>query len=354
MNDDMLAEIHSQPAMLEESLIDLRRQVREMGIAEPFRKVLLTGSGDSVIAALALETLFRANLDAEIRVVSSLQASRYEALDSETLVVAISVSGGVARTIEAVMRARDAGAQTLAVVARDGSQLGATAHEQIRMASPMTRSTPHSRDYTATLLALAVVLERLTQRRFPELERWPEVTQATLDRAFADLPSWADEGPQAIFLGAGPDAATARYAALKFWEGGSMRAIWDDLEEFAHGSQLMAAPGQSVVMLATGPGAGRALEFRPGMEALGLRVRLVTDRSSIVGPDSFHAPALGGTPWSPLVMCLPVQVLTYLTVQRRGIDLSLAMGGAEYGDRFQEMHVEWTKRSAFDPDGTLF
>ncbi len=354
MNEDMLAEIHSQPAMLAQSLIDLRGQVQEMGIPRPFRKVLLTGSGDSVIAALALETLYRANLDAEIRVVSSLQASRYEALDAGTLVIATSVSGGVARTIEAVMRARDAGAQTVAVVARDGSTLGDVAHEQLRMASPMTRTTPHSRDYTATLLALAVVLERLTQRRFTELERWSEITNDILDRAFVELPSWADESPQTIFLGAGPDAATARYAALKFWEGGSMRAIWDDLEEFAHGSQLMAAPGQSVVMLATGPGAGRALEFRPGMLALGLRVRLVTDRSTIVGPDSFQVPDLVGTPWSPLVMCLPVQVLTYLTVQRRGIDLSHAMGGAAYGARFDEMHVEWTKRSALDPDGVLY
>ncbi|MEO6208188.1 MAG: SIS domain-containing protein [Candidatus Limnocylindrales bacterium] len=354
MNEAMLAEIRSQPAMLEQSLIDLRGQVQKIGVGKPFRRVLLTGSGDSVIAALALETLFRANLDAEIRVVSSLQASRYEALDTETLVVAISVSGGVARTIEAVLRARDAGAQTVAVVARDGSQLGEAAHEQLRMASPMTRTTPHSRDYTATLLALAVLLERLTPRTFTELERWPELTDNTLDRAFVEMPSWADESPQTIFLGAGPDAATARYAALKFWEGGSMRAIWDDLEEFAHGSQLMTAPGHTVVMLATGPGAGRALEFRPGMQALGLRVRLVTDRSTIVGPDSFQTPDLGGTAWSPLVMCLPVQVFTYLTVQRRGIDLSLAMGGAEYGERFQEMHVEWTKRSALDPDGTLY
>lgn len=354
MNEAMLAEIQSQPAMIEQSLVELRAQVQAIGTAKPFRKVVLTGSGDSVIAALALEALFRANLEAEVRVASSLQASRYEILDAETLVVAISVSGGVARTIEALMRARDAGAQTVAVVARDGSPLGDVAHEQLRMAAPMSRSTPHSRDYTATLLALAVLLERLAQRRFTALDRWSEATDDTLERAFVALPPWADDSAQTIFLGAGPEAATARYAALKFWEGGSMQAIWDDLEEFAHGSQLMAAPGQSVVMLAAGPGTARALEFRPGMEALGLRVRLVSGRSTIVGPDDFGVPDLGGTPWSPLVMCLPVQVLTYLTVQRRGIDLSLPMNGAAYGQRFDEMHVEWTKHSALDPAGTLY
>jgi glucosamine 6-phosphate synthetase-like amidotransferase/phosphosugar isomerase protein len=218
------------------------------------------------------------------------------------------------------------------------------------MASPMTRTTPHSRDYTATLLALAVVSERLTGRRFTELDRWPEVTDGVLERAFVELRRWTDDSPQTIFLGAGADAATARYAALKFWEGGAMQAIWDDLEEFAHGSQLMAAPGQSVVMIASGPGTGRALEFAPGMEALGLRVRLVTDRPDIVGPDNFYVPELGAPRWSPLVMCLPIQVLTYLTVGHRGIDLSLAMGGVDHGERFQAMHVEWTKRSVIDPD----
>lgn len=350
MNQDMLTEILSQPTMLEQSLVDVRHQADDLRIATPFRKIVLTGSGDSVIAALALEALYRANLDAEIRVMSSLQASRYEPFDAETLIVAISVSGGVARTIEAVIRARAAGAQSLAIVAREGSELGTAAHEQLMMASPLTRTTPHSRDYTATLLALAVALERLAGRRFKELERWPEVTDGVLERAFVELRPWTDDSPQTIFLGAGPDAATARYAALKFWEGGAMQAIWDDLEEFAHGSQLMAAPGQSVVMLASGPGTGRALEFAPGMEALGLRVRLVTDRADIVGLDDFRVPELGGPRWSPLVMCLPIQVLTYLTVAHRGIDLSLAMGGVDHGEPFQAMHVEWTKRSVIDPD----
>jgi hypothetical protein len=52
----------------------------------------------------------------------------------------------------------------------------------------------------------------------------------------------------------------------------------------------------------------------------------------------------------PLVSCLPLQVLTYLTVQRREIDLSVEMGGAPYGPLYGEMHVEWTKHSAIDTD----
>jgi glucosamine 6-phosphate synthetase-like amidotransferase/phosphosugar isomerase protein len=217
------------------------------------------------------------------------------------------------------------------------------------MPEPLTRHTPHSRDYTLTLLALAVLLERLAQERFEPLDRWPEVTRDVLGRAFAELPGWVDDSPQTIFLGAGPDRATARYGALKFWEGGAMRAIWDELEEFAHGSQLMAVPGQSAVLIGGAEAIDRAEEFLSGLRRMEIAARLVTDRAGR-GLERFTVPDLGGASWMPLVSCLPLQVLTYLTVQRRGIDLSLEMGGAPYGPLYGEMHVEWTKHSVIDPN----
>ena len=119
---------------------------------------------------------------------------------------------------------------------------------------------------------------------------------------------------------------------------------------------VAAAEFLAAIIITAAAFSGRQFDdgMRAKTSALGLRVRLVSDRATLAGPDDFRVPDLGGTPWSPLVMCLPIQVLTYLTVQRRGIDLSLPMNGAVYGKRFDEMHVEWTKRSALDPDGTLY
>ncbi len=349
MNEIMLREILDQPAALQGALVDLRRQVRDLDLGPPPRKVILTGSGDSIIAGTALESLYRRSLSAEVRAIPSMEASRYEPCDEGTLVVAVSVSGGVARTIEAVLRARAQGARALAIIARPGSRLAEAAGAELLMPEPLTRHTPHSRDYTLTLLALAVLLERLAQDRFEPLDRWAEATRDVLDRAFAELPGWVDDSPQTIFLGAGPDRATARYGALKFWEGGAMRAIWDELEEFAHGSQLMAAPRQSAVLIAGAQAFGRAEEFLSGLRRMEISARLVTDRAGR-GPERFTVPDLGGAAWMPLVSCLPLQVLTYLTVQRRGIDLFLEMGGVPHGPLYGEMHVEWTKHSAIDPN----
>ncbi|MDQ3407416.1 MAG: SIS domain-containing protein, partial [Chloroflexota bacterium] len=141
MNEIMLREIQDQPAALERASVDLRRQVRELDLGPPPRKVILTGSGDSIIAGTALESLYRRSLAAEVRAISSMEASRYEPFDQETLVVAVSVSGGVARTVEAVLRARAQGARALAVVARPGSRLAEAAGAELLMPEPLARHT---------------------------------------------------------------------------------------------------------------------------------------------------------------------------------------------------------------------
>ncbi len=345
MNEMMLREILDQPAALANALVDLRRQGDLLGLRRPYRKIVLTGCGDSAIACAAVESLYRAWTGGEVRVCTSLEASRYEDFDGETLVIAVSISGGVARTIEAALVAGAAGARTLAIVARAGSELARVSKEELLMPEPLARNTPHSRDYTLTLLALLVVLEQVADKRFDALDKWPELAQGVLDRAFAQLPEWVDDSAQTIFLGAGPDAATARYAALKFWEGGAMRAMSDELEEFAQGSQLMAAPGHSVVMLAGGPSVGRALEYMPGMQRMELRARLVTDRPGTDDGRTFLLPDLGSAGWIPLLSCLPMQVLTYLTASQRGVDVTLPMGGVPYGELYEDIHAEWTKRS---------
>jgi glucosamine--fructose-6-phosphate aminotransferase (isomerizing) len=346
----MRAEILDQPAVLARSLGDFRHQLAGLSLGASHRKIVLTGSGDSAIACCALEHLYRARAGVEVRALASLEASRYESLDRESLLVAVSVSGGVARTIEAVARARATGATTLAIVGRGGSELGRIAGQELLMPSPMARDTPHTRDYTLTLLALGVALEGITGTRFHELERWPDLAAGVLERAFAELGVWIGDAPQTIFLGAGPESQTARYAALKFWEGGAMRAIWDELEEFAHGSQLMAAPGHSVVMLAPGVSAGRAAEFLPGMAQMGLSAHVVTDDPGLDVPEAFCVPELGGPSWTPLLTCLPMQVLAYLAAGRRDLDVTVPMGGVPYGERYEQIHAEWTKRSAIEAD----
>ncbi|MBA3687536.1 MAG: SIS domain-containing protein [Chloroflexi bacterium] len=350
MNDLMLREMQSQPADLAAALVDLRTQVTGLDLGRP-QKVVLTGSGDSGFAAMAVEYAFTQALGRPVWALPSASAARYGQGRIDGLTVVISVSGEVRRTIEAAMAARNAGGRVVALTAGAASSLAKLADAVLLMPEPISRSTPHTRDYTMTLLALLALLERLSGTPIPELDAWPEQIGDLLPASLA----WADRLAEAFasvdepvwFLGMGPERGTAAYGALKFWEAGGSAAWWDDLEEFGHGSQLAARPGQLAVLFASGPAWGRAHEMRDGLERMGLSPAVVGDRA----PEDSQCLALPEirAELSPLLTSIPTQALAHAFATRRGIEVELPMGGNSLGDLYDEVHRDWMRRSALEP-----
>lgn len=350
MNELMLREMRSQPTDLAEALIDLRRQAASLRLPRP-EKVVLTGSGDSGFAAAAVELAFTRTLDRPVWALPSAAAARYGNGRIEGLTVVISVSGEVRRTVEAAMAARSAGGSVVAVTAGAGSTLAGLADAVLVMREPISRSTPHTRDYTMTLLALLVLLEGLSETPIPELDEWPEQVGDLLPAALA----WADRLGEAFasvdgpvwFLGMGPDRGTAAYGALKFWEAGGSAAWWDDLEEFGHGSQLAARPGELAVIFASGPAMSRAQEMADGIARMGLTPALVGE-GPFTDPEGLALPAIRPE-LSPLLTSIPAQALAYAFATQRGIDVELPMGGNQLGDLYDDVHRDWMRRSALEP-----
>jgi fructoselysine-6-P-deglycase FrlB-like protein len=349
MNELMWREMQSQPDDLAAALPDLRRQAVELAKLEA-PHVVLTGSGDSLFAALSLELAFGAELRRAVWAMPSAAAARYGSGRVDGLTVVISVSGEVRRTIEAALAAHQAGGQVVAVTAGAESTLAREADAVMLMPPPITRATPHTRDYTLTLLALLATLEGLTGRHLPELDAWPTQVQQLLD----DATAWANglaaqhaatAGP-VWFLGMGPDRGTAAYGALKFWEAGGSAAWWDDLEEFGHGSQLAARPTELAVLFASGPAASRAREMRDGITRMGLIPQLVGDANG--ESDGLRLPAIRRE-LTPLYTTIAPQALAYAFATARGIDVELSMGGNELGGVYDDVHRDWMRNSALDP-----
>jgi len=353
MTDDFLIDIRSQPETLKSALDTFRRRLEDVEDFGTHRRVVLTGSGDSLIAATALESLFRAVLGAEVRAVSSLDAAAFEPADDSTLLVAISVSGEVSRTIEAALRFRDAGAVTVAVTANPSAPLGTTCDHTIEMPKPLVRSIPHARDYTASLLALLAVAERLHGQRLAPIDAWIAASPTVIDSSL----DWAERleahDQRTWFLGAGPDRATAMYGALKFWEAGGMDAAWDDLEEFAHGSHILIRPGDRVfIATANGRGLARALEIVEGLKQMDVPAVVITDGGCPGDVHTIRLPSLGGAVWQPLVSCLPVQAITRRAALVTGLDIHDPYFGREYGPLLDRIYTGWTKHSPVSPAGT--
>jgi glutamine---fructose-6-phosphate transaminase (isomerizing) len=341
----MLQDIRSQGEVLARGLAMAREHASQLAFESP-RRIVLTGSGDSFIAAAAVLALFQEHLGSSVVAVPSLDASRYLELGAHDLVVVLSVSGEVARTIEVAGTANDRGADTIAITAAPLSTLAARCDAVVAIPEPLDRSIPHSRDYTATLMALACALESLASVRFGELDAMPELTADAVVRSLAAAERLATAPDRTWFLGAGPDRATAMFGALKFWEAAGMEAWWDDLEEFGHGSQLMARPGDRVVVIAEGPGVQRAHEMIPGLQRMGLDVVTVGGKEMEAGPLPllFTTDALNDR-WHPFVSCVPLQALTFIEARARGLDVSIPLFGHAHGPVYDEVHVEWTKGS---------
>ena len=355
MNELMLREIRSQSDMLKDALGDLRRQAAAFAKREVGR-IVLTGSGDSGYAALAVEDLFINRVAVPVWTLPSIGAARYPRTGSGDLVVPISVSGEVIRTIEASRNARHLGSTTLAVVANAESSLARECDATLLMPKPITRATPHSRDYTATLLALGVLGEHLSGSHWPDLDVWVEDVDALVSRSL----EWASTlvaspaDTRVWFLGSGPDRGTAAYAALKFWEAGGSWSWWDDLEEFAHGSQLQARPGDDVVLFATGPAWSRAAEMVPGLIRMEMRPFVITDKellTNLPAEQQFLLPSTAARDIVAFYSCIPVQAITYQYMCSRGVDVLVPMAGASYGETYEDVHNEWMRKSRLEPLG---
>jgi glucosamine 6-phosphate synthetase-like amidotransferase/phosphosugar isomerase protein len=345
----MLRDIRSQGDALAEGLVSMRRQLDTDGDLRT-RRVILTGSGDSYIAGCALRHVFEARGE-HVAVEPSLDVARFLGLTPDDLVVVVSVSGEVARTIEACRAATSTHATTVAITADPTSTLARSAHMTVTIPPPIDRSIPHSRDYSVTLLALACVLEAWAGERIEGLDRVPAAVAAAVPRAFDEIAAVAPTDGRTWFLGAGPDRGTAMFGALKFWEAAGLEAWWDDLEEFAHGSQLMARPGDRAVLIAAGPASSRAVEMVDGLERMGLEVILVGD-GSVATKDRTHLWTGDDLPFElhPFVSCIPLQALTYVEAEARGLDVSVPLFGKSHGPVYDEVHAEWTRRSEIVTD----
>src|SRR5687767_13789625 len=103
MNETMLRDIRSPGEAIVEGLSSLRAQTENIPVPG-FDRIILTGSGDSFIAAAALRELLTLHSASTVMALPSLDAARYLTCGSTDLVVAISVSGEVIRTLEAARR----------------------------------------------------------------------------------------------------------------------------------------------------------------------------------------------------------------------------------------------------------
>ena len=258
----MLDQIQSLPALVRDELDTLDERVRlllDHNEILSTKRVVTTGCGDSYMASLATELAIEELSGIPTEPMTAMQLARYGAayqpksFPKNPLTMGISVSGTVARTREALAAARSQGALTVAITANPDAPLAQTAEKTLDCTvppfpNPAGGFVPGVRSYRVSQMVLylmairlAEVHERLTQEQANglrnELKATADSMEATIEavnqRCHQLAEAVADQ-KNFVFVGDGPNYATAIFGAAKLLEAAGRHAMGQETEEWHH------------------------------------------------------------------------------------------------------------------------
>ncbi len=263
------------------------------------KKVYLTGDGDSYHASCAAEMAFEAIADVACEPLSAQRFLDYgaawmrPAAPSQTLVIATSASGGTERVVQAIERAKEYGALTVALTGTPNSAVTQVADRGVVVELPHKERSPGIRTYQASLVGMLLVAMQLGERQGrhaqeetgrlrQELIALADVVDTTTNAIQAVCREVAEliaARPVVVMLGSGPSYGTALYSAAKLVEAAGVFTMGQDLEEWWH-VERFAYPVDMPVFVIAPPGRShwRAQSVAATARGLGRRVIAVTHK----------------------------------------------------------------------------
>ncbi|MGH2376058.1 MAG: SIS domain-containing protein [bacterium] len=341
VGEPMREQIRGQPVALR-ALLARRGEISARiaaasGEARKPRRVWAVGHGDSYFAPLAAADAFRRWTVVPYTPVLAQEMAAYPPpeLEHGALVIAVSMSGGVGRSVAAAQTAKDRGARVLAITNTPNSPLSRVAHETIILniveAAPFLAGTV---TYTASVLALWMIATHLSdgQTRGDSKTEVLAAAVGSLESALASeavLREWTAAhvaAPVWYILGMGPQEATARYGAAKLVEVADVVAVAHETEEFFHEHHWVVTPGHPVVILAHDvPSQQRAAAAVAHLTELGIPVVTIGSCETETARNGVLAvPIPAMEPWAaPLAGAVPLQWLAYWLSRARGLNPDL-------------------------------
>ena len=247
------------------------------------QRIVICGCGDSYCAARGAEYGVGLWSGLPVRAAEAMQASRYLLDDAGPglLVVGISSSGEVARTVEALEVARRCRAHTLAITTSSASTLAGAADAVLRLTLPEFPFGPGLLSYLGAFQACLAIAwglapepaaERLASRmaELPERVESDRPAQTAAAEAFADE---VDAEAPGVVLGSGPCRGAAEFAAAKVMEACGLYYRAQDVEEWAHLEYFVESPPMPTWLLsADGRSRSREAEVEAAARAIGRRL----------------------------------------------------------------------------------
>lgn len=310
LRSPMHQQIYTLPALVRETASPFdaaARKALDFATCTSVKLIYLVGCGDSHHAPVGAELAFHQLTGVPTQAISSLPFSRYTAGylpasgPKTNLVIGVSVSGRVSRTIEALDMARQAGATTVALTGNPGGPLGAVADAVLETAVPALPSdlqvavVPGVRSYLASQVALLMAALRIGEvrghltTRAADAERaaiqsLAETIEATIDSCQPVIDQLVDDwrdAPMFEFVGAGPLYGVAMFSAAKLLEATGEAALAQETEEWSHLQYFVSEPNIPIMLLcANGFDADRMAEVARAAKSIGRPLALAANAAA--------------------------------------------------------------------------
>ncbi|MBN2303109.1 MAG: SIS domain-containing protein [Anaerolineae bacterium] len=346
------------------------------------KRIYLVGCGDSYHAPVGAELAFHQLAGVPTQAVSALTFSRYLAGHlpptgpKTNLVITVSVSGVVSRTIEALRLARQAGAVGIALTGTPGAPLAQSAEKVFQTTVPPLPDelagmvVPGVRSYLASQMALYSAAIRIGEvrghlttadanARRAELVGLADVIEATIAAcepiAHDLMQSWSDI-TEFVFVGAGPLYGVAMFSAAKMLEASGDPSLAQDTEEWTHLQYFAAlADTPTVLISAADYDADRMAEMARAALSIGRRtVGILPDGEQAISQYVQRVLPVKGTVrecFAPLVYSIPGELLSAERAQATGATYFRDFGGgrtvdwADGASRIRDSHIQNDLRS---------
>ena len=323
---------HSPKVMYE----DIKKR---LALKEVPSKVYLTGCGDSWYCGMATRYAFEAWARIPTEAPQALDFSRYlvDYAPKGSVVVAISNSGRVSRTIESVVQAKKRGLMTVAGTSNLKDGLSAEADYVIDLAYSERRFAPGTSSYMASMMVeycLALYLAEVNgaitaaeiNAKLEEIASLADYMDETIrvnEPIMEKLGEQASMDGQVVFIGGGPNYGTAFFSMAKIIEATRTHAVGQQLEEWAH-EQYFTTSEKATTFVLTPPGNGvdRAREQMYAIKAMGSRCVVVCDPDDKVtaAQGDVVVPVYGKFDelLSPILYCIPAELFAFFFALSHG------------------------------------
>jgi glucosamine--fructose-6-phosphate aminotransferase (isomerizing) len=248
-------------------------------------EVLFTGCGSAFNISHAVSPYFQRVTGKSCRAVHAsdimLNRDEFFNVDKKTLVIAYSRSGDTTESVEALHRATEAGASTIAIVCFKKSRMAGLVQEAVILEKAVEKSVTTTRSLTSMVLAgnylaAACINHQSTLSAFKSL---PGLFREKIN-SFQEMGKEIASAPQVCkyaFLGHGSYYGMAREAQLKIKEMVLLPSDSYVSLDFQHGPMSNVDKTMLVTIMASDSGRRHDISIAKNMKALGGNVLVICD-----------------------------------------------------------------------------